>query len=148
MCYKAQENELVILYSTTITLGSTQVDLMLHNSCQRGFGMTLLWFRYMGKRFPKARVIVGSSPGWVQGASGCREVGSLRALPLEGLATIVVRLQFPQKWVVMKGQEWPFISPVPDIVCFDIVHRDRIPPRGIAMETSALRANQTTLLQE
>lgn len=41
-----------------------------------------------------------------------------------------------------------FISPVPDIVCFDIVHRDRIPPRGIAMETSALRANQTTLLQE
>lgn len=111
MCYKAQENELVILHSTSRPLGSTQVDLMLHNSCQRGFGITLLWFSYPGKRFPKVHVIVGWSPGWIQGASGCREVRSLRALPLEGLATIVVRLKFPQEWVVTNGQEWPFISP-------------------------------------
>lgn len=97
MCYKAQENELAILYNTSRPLGSTQVDLMLNNSCQRGFGITLLWFGYPGKRFPKVHVTVGSSPGWIQGASGCREGRSLRALPLEGLATIVVRLKFPQE---------------------------------------------------
>lgn len=61
-------NELVILYSTSRPPGSTQVDPMLRNSCQRGFGMTLLWFGYPGKHFPKAHMIIQGGYKELQGA--------------------------------------------------------------------------------